>query len=787
MNGQRHATVVAAASLALTLTPLIGIFEGLGWAFPVMLTIAVIAVAGSLMRAAGRGQGLQTLAMAAALMVVLTAGFGDGTGLLFIVPLPATFANWGLLVQEGVQSIIANTPPVEATGGIMFLTILGVGVVAILHDMFVVGLRTPALAGLTLLTMYLVPVSVAPEATAWFWFILPAVAYLWILGDDNLRRVSSFGHRFTGTGQLVGRSFPSPLARTARWSATGFVALTLLGLTVVPANTSGLIDNVADGIGGGGESYGLGDVNPWAQLSGSLTRPEEVDVLRVTTDDPNPRYLKMHVLDELTSDGFAPNEYDGTEDLDSLDRDTNLNVYTADIENLVLEAPVAPVYGDPVSLDVPGDWRVDPDTGVIVGDGSDMGDVARYEVRYTDPAPDAETLAAAGGMDPGDDRWEANTAHPDVPELSAIVAAETEGAGTVHEKVLAIQRFLSVANGFTYSLETEDAGNDEAILDFLDTKQGYCQQYAAAMAWMLREAGVAARVVVGLSQGTRLDGSEWVLTSHDYHAWVEVYYDGPGWVTFDPTPATGVPGSVTFPWATEPAEGQDPVEEPSENDVSPEDPTAAPTDDAGQTLPPEEGGTEVPGTDASGSTGGAALPFHPAWLSLLLLLAVPFLPALWRGAVRKRRLKTANLTAATAWDEAMDLAMDYGVSIPESYTPRQAAGVLATAAPGARDAANALGSAMALHRYSPRGADPGGLADALRDLYAELDRQAEPRVKYRAMFWPASLIARFSADRAEQSARMARRSARTSDRVRSALRRRRRSNNRDRHGVGGRA
>ncbi|GAA1664503.1 hypothetical protein GCM10009830_07560 [Glycomyces endophyticus] len=786
MNGQRHATVVAAATLALTLTPLIGIFEGLGWAFPVMLTITMIATAASLMRAAGRGQGLQTLAMAAALTVVLTAGFGDGTGLLFVVPLPATFEHWAALAQEGVGAIIVNAPPVEATGGIMFLTILGVGVVAILHDMFVVGLRTPALAGLTLLTMYLVPVSVAPDATAWFWFILPAVAYLWILGDDNLRRVSAFGHRFTGTGQLVGRSFPSPMARTARWSAAGFVAVTLLALTVVPANTSGLIDNVADGIDGGGESYGLGDVNPWAQLSGSLTRPEEVDVLRVTTDDPNPRYLRMHVLDELSSDGFAPNEYDGTAGLDELPG-AGETVYTAEIRNLQLQAPVVPVYGEPVSLDIPGDWRIDPDTGVIVGDGSDMGDVDTYELTYSEPTPDAETLAAAGGMDPGDDRWEANTSHPDVPELSEIVAGVVAGEETVHEKVLAVKEFLSTANGFSYSLETEDAGNDEAIIDFLENRKGYCQQYAAAMAWMLREADVPARVVVGLSQGTRLDGNEWLLTSHDYHAWVEVYYDGPGWVTFDPTPAASVSGSVTFPWAVEPSEEGDPVDEPSENDISPEEPTGGPTDASGQTLPPGEGATEAPGTDASGGSGDAALPFHPAWFALLLLLALPFAPALWRGAVRRRRLRAGALTAATAWDEAMDLARDYGVTVPESYTPRQAAGVLAAAAPGARDAASALGSAMALHRYSPRGADPAGLADALRDLAAELDRTAEARVRFRARLWPASLIAKFGADRAEQSARMARRSARTSDRVRSALRRRRRSNNRDRHGVGGRA
>jgi transglutaminase-like putative cysteine protease len=786
MNGQRHATMVAAASLALTLTPLIGVFEGLGWTVPVLLTITVIAVAGSLMRAAGRGQGLQTLAMCAGLLVVLTAGFGDGTAFLFIIPLPATFEHFGILAGEGVAGIIANVPPVAPEGGILFLTLFGVGLVAILHDMFVVGLRTPALAGLTLLTMYLVPVSVAPEATAWFWFILPAVAYLWILADDNLRRVSAFGHRFTGTGQLVSQRFPSPLARTARWSAAGFILVTLAALTVIPVSTSGLLDQVAEDFGGGGGDAGLGDVNPWAQLSGSLNQPEKVDVLRVTTDDPNPRYLRMHVLDELTNDGFRPNEYEADGSINAIDENVEGDVYTAEIQNLQMEAPVVPVYGEPADLEIEGDWAVDADTDVIVGEGSDMGDVDSYTLTYTDPMPNAETLANASGMDPSDAQWEANTEHPDVPELSELVDQELAGAETVHEKVLAIYDFLSVGNGFRYSLETSEAGSDEAILDFLKTKQGYCQQYAAAMAWMLREADVASRVVVGMSQGTR-DGEDWILTNHDYHAWVEVYYEGSGWVTYDPTPSMGVPGSVTFPWAEEPAPDEETPTNEAGEPIDPSDDTESPTTPEGDPTAPAEEPTEGTTTQAPDSaTSGGGTGFNPAWLLLLLLAALPFAPALWRGGLRRSRLHPGRLSAQTAWDEVVDLALDYGVGLTESLTPRQAAGVLGQAAPQAREAATALGAAMAQYRYSPRGADPAGLADAVRDLHAELDKNAEPRRRYRAMFWPASLRALIAARQAEQSARLARRSASTADRVRSTVRRPRRSNSREDRSVTGR-
>lgn len=785
MNGQRHATMVAAATLALTLTPLLGVFEGLGWTFPVLLAITVIAVTGSLVRAAGRGQGLQTLGMVGALLVVLTAGFGDGTGFLFVIPTPATFEQWARLTGSGIADIVTNVPPVAPEGGIMFLTVLGVGIVAILHDMFVVGLRTPALAGLTLLTMYLVPVSVAPEATAWFWFILPAVAYLWILADDNLRRVSAFGHRFTGTGQLVGQGFPSPMGRSARWSAAAFIAATLAVLTVVPVNTSGLVDRVAGGFDGN-SSFGLGDVNPWAQLSGALTRPEAVDVLRVTTTDPSPRYLRMHVLDELTRDGFGPNDYNGELDLDTLPGPGDEEEFTAQIENLRLEAPVVPVYGTPTGLAIDGDWSIDADTDVIVGGRDDMGDVDDYTLTYIDPRPDTNALARAAGMDPGDPRWEANTAHPDVPELTAIVQDVTSGAAGVHDKVLAVLDHLSVANGFQYSLQTADAGSDEAIIDFLTEKSGYCQQYAAAMAWMLREADVAARVVIGLSKGSR-DGTSWVLTSHDYHAWVEVYYEGLGWITYDPTPSGGVPGAVSFPWANE---APDPDDQPTDEPDTTAGPSADPTDagpSAGDpTAIPGEDPIEGPSAAAADGDTATGTTFNPMWLTLLPLLAVPFLPALWRDRVRRTRLNPRHLTAQSAWAEATDLAADYGVRLSETLTPRQAGGVLAQAAPGAREAATALGSAMAHHRYSPRGAAVDGLGDALTDLRAELDRRAERGQRLRARFWPASLAAKLAARRTEGESALSQRSARAAEKVRAAVRRPRRSNSRRDGAVTGR-
>ncbi|WP_460497788.1 transglutaminase TgpA family protein, partial [Glycomyces tarimensis] len=713
-----------------------------------------------------RGQGLQTLAMGAALLLVLTALFNDGTAILFLMPTPDTFAHWLTLMGHGVNDIIMMAPPVDPEGGILFLTMLGVGSVAILHDMFIVGLRTPALSGLTLLTMYLVPVSVAPDATAWFWFVLPAVAYLWVLADDNLRRISRFGHRFTGAGKLVGPRFPSPLAATARVSAAVFVAITLLLLAVVPTNTSGLVDQVAQGYGdgpGAGEDA-LGALDPWAQLSGSLNRPDPVDVLRITTDDPSPRYLRMHVADVLTNEGFHPSGYDDLDPLDSLTYGGG-DLYTAEIENLALPDQVAPVYGRPTEITLGDEWGVEPFTGVIASEDSSLADVDGYTLQYTDPDWDAGTLDRAPEMAPDDPRFDRNTAHPNVPELTTLAETVFAEADTTHQKVLATLDFLSPANGFSYSLETADAGSEEAVLNFLETRQGYCQQYAATMAWMLRESDVPARVAIGLTTGNYSDGA-WTVTSDNFHAWVEVYFEGPGWVPFDPTPGGGVADPVNFPWSSEPSEADEPggaTEEPAA-DTNPsaqanEEPTLA------EELQPDEQRT-APGQAAPGGPGGP----NPAWLALLGLLAVPFIPALWRSGLRRSRLGPTRLSAQSAWDETVDLSVDYGAAIGDALTPRQAAATLAEAVPDARPAAEALASAVEFDRYSGRGADTTTLPAALTDLRASLDRGSDARTRLQARLWPTSLATRL----AERQGRTANRVAGLRERVRWP----RRSNNR---------
>jgi hypothetical protein len=77
------------------------------------------------------------------------------------------------------------------------------------------------------------------------------------------------------------------------------------------------------------------------------------------------------------------------------------------------------------------------------------------------------------------------------------------------------------------------------IEDFLfKTKKGYCQHFSGAAALMLRMLGVPVRVASGFAPGT-LDPKthEYVVRDLDAHSWIEVWFQGIGWVPFDPTPA----------------------------------------------------------------------------------------------------------------------------------------------------------------------------------------------------------------------------------------------------------
>jgi transglutaminase-like putative cysteine protease len=129
----------------------------------------------------------------------------------------------------------------------------------------------------------------------------------------------------------------------------------------------------------------------------------------------------------------------------------------------------------------------------------------------------------------------------------------TEGATRPYVAVAALEAWFRSEGGFAYDEDPPPYGTDPPLITFvLDHKAGYCQHFAGAMALMLRLLGIPARVATGFTSGEYDDRrQEWVVTDHNAHAWVEVWFPEYGWLPFDPTPGRGrLAGSYSTSSAT---------------------------------------------------------------------------------------------------------------------------------------------------------------------------------------------------------------------------------------------
>jgi transglutaminase-like putative cysteine protease len=125
--------------------------------------------------------------------------------------------------------------------------------------------------------------------------------------------------------------------------------------------------------------------------------------------------------------------------------------------------------------------------------------------------------------------------HPTFPRRVRDLASQiTAGLTTAEAKADAIEAWLNA--NCRYSKEGLGSGESDPVEHFLfETRQGHCEYFATAMALMLRSVDVPTRVVQGFAPGTRVD-DQYILRLSDAHLWCEVFVDGRGWKTYDPSP-----------------------------------------------------------------------------------------------------------------------------------------------------------------------------------------------------------------------------------------------------------
>ena len=120
-----------------------------------------------------------------------------------------------------------------------------------------------------------------------------------------------------------------------------------------------------------------------------------------------------------------------------------------------------------------------------------------------------------------------------IPEFARQI---TKNSQTPFDKALAIESYLR--NRFTYTLNLTGKPGDDPLAHFLfETRAGHCEYFASAMIIMLRTLGIPSREVNGFLPGEFNElGGDYIVRASDAHSWVEVYFSGADWQTFDPTP-----------------------------------------------------------------------------------------------------------------------------------------------------------------------------------------------------------------------------------------------------------
>ncbi len=122
------------------------------------------------------------------------------------------------------------------------------------------------------------------------------------------------------------------------------------------------------------------------------------------------------------------------------------------------------------------------------------------------------------------------------PRITQLAKNITARSTNDYDRVASIRTYL-IAH-YAYTLDLTGPRADDPLANFLFVRRaGHCEYFASAMTIMLRSIGVPARYVTGFLPGEYNDvGGDYIIRGSDAHSWVEVYFPGYGWITFDPTP-----------------------------------------------------------------------------------------------------------------------------------------------------------------------------------------------------------------------------------------------------------
>src|SRR3954454_9850013 len=261
-----------------------------------------------------------------------------------------------------VPSSVPPVHPLLIAGGLGCL---------LLVDLFACTLRRVPLAGLPLLTVYSVPVSMNGEAPHWIIYTLTAIGFLGMIFLSESEQVARWGPILV---EDLGGAEPKTVSVPA-WPRTGARAIggvaTALSLVIPLLIPTFSVHLFNFGPGGGGNND-INIDNPMVDLRRDLLRGEDIPLVTLHTDDPDPSYLRIAVLnrfsdnewssgdrddpDSQRADGTMPGLVGVSSELERTDYSYRLEA-TRDFHSTWL-----PTSSMVRRVEAPGDWRYDTST-----------------------------------------------------------------------------------------------------------------------------------------------------------------------------------------------------------------------------------------------------------------------------------------------------------------------------------------------------------------------------------------------------------------------------------------
>jgi Transglutaminase-like superfamily/TgpA N-terminal domain len=287
-------------------------------------------------------------------------------------------------------------------------------------------------------------------------------------------------------------------------------------------------------------------LTPLADIQGRMTEGSEAVVFVVSS--PTPSYWRMVALSEFDgkkwslpvteladTSGLLPQGFEPSVDGETVTQ-------TFEITDLG-GGGLLPSAFSPVRVEGADGIRFAAETSTLVA-VSGTADGLSYTVESVLPHYDVARLRAADAPPTGDIA-ERNLGLPaDFPaELADLAREITAGATTRYDRAIALQNWF---RGFAYDLSVGAGHSQTRMQEFVNERRGFCEQFSSTYAAFARVLGLPSRVAVGFTPGELHDDDRYYVQGKHAHSWPEIYFDGVGWVPFEPTPGRGNPVAVLY-------------------------------------------------------------------------------------------------------------------------------------------------------------------------------------------------------------------------------------------------